>query len=601
MRDERYTFNRRFKFQKGISMTRIKFVFGALAVAAMVSLMPQANAQTLKVVLAGSSAQWQTLALGAYNAGKCVSGGTAPCSHYTNSSFNLNDTRPSTKTGGVTAVDSGAVWIIWDSAATPNVWAFIKVDSGVGDRCYFAQPHCNISVTTFPTPGNLISSALWGDDSVDSTPSTAIQNIFTSGTALVNAAASDIRPEDALFATCRANSALGNSTSSTDGLGGLGYGVNASGVCPTYSKTEPLANLEGSDILSGYPGSTGTAHLLAFAISGKDPFTGTPVPAATTVSVGATPVVFIISRSGALSGAENATDSQLQTLFSGADCDGGVVGGSGGAISVYLREPTSGTMNTAEYTVFRYWNESGASQETGVNSVNPLETPCTAGGTRYRAIGTSEEVKSVLNSNSNHGNDGIGYTFFSYGNVSSIASSSSYGYLTLDGIDGIFHKYGTTIDPGQPSTAGELPGTANLPTACGGAFPCKEGQIWSGNLSFPNLRNGSYRAWSNLRTISNGTALTALETLVTGSQTYVVNTTPDFVPAVKVGSTDPGLPLLRSHYLQEGVAPVNISTAGDKGGDVGGCILTNTGTVSTSDTTTTLVQVAPLNACVVFN
>ena len=37
----------------------------------------------------------------------------------------------------------------------------------------------------------------------------------------------------------------------------------------------PLANLEGTDILSGYPASTGTAHVLAFALSGKDPFTGT--------------------------------------------------------------------------------------------------------------------------------------------------------------------------------------------------------------------------------------------------------------------------------------------------------------------------------------
>jgi hypothetical protein len=67
---------------------------------------------------------------------------------------------------------------------------------------------------------------------------------------------------------------------------------------------------------------------------------------------------------------------------------------------------------------------------------------------------------------------------------------------------------------------------------------------------------------------------------------------------VKVGATDPGLPLLRSHYTQEGVAPVNLGTTGDKGGDAGGCILTNTGTVATSDTTTKLAQVQPGSACV---
>jgi hypothetical protein len=574
-------------------MTRMKTVFAALLVAAIVNVVPQAKAQTIKVLLAGSSAQWQSLALGAYSTGKCVSGGTAPCFHYTNSSFNLTDTRPTVK-GGTAAVDTGNVWIIWDSASPANVWAFIKVDSGVGDRCYYAQPHCNVNVTTFPSPGNLISSTLWGDNSSDTTPPTAVQSLFTSSTALVNAAASDIRPEDALFATCRANSALGGGT---DGLAGLGYGVNASGVCPKFGAA--LANLEGSDILSGYPGSTSTAHVLAFAITGKDPFTGTAIPVATTVSVGATPVVFITSRTGALSGATNITDQEAQTIFSGADCDGSVVGGSGGPVSVYLREPLSGTMNTTEYSVFRYWNFSGASQETGVAAQNPLSKSCTAGGSRYRAIGTGESVKSVLNSVANHGNDGIAYAFFSYGNISTIANNSDYGYLTLDGVDGIFHKYGTTIDPGQPATAGVLPAAANLPASCSGAFPCPEDKIWNGNLSFPNLRNGSYRAWSNLRSISNGTALASLELLVKASQTYVTTSTPDFVPAIKVGATDPGLPLLRSHYLQEGVPPVNVSTAGDKGGDAGGCILTSTGIPATSDTTTTLIQVEPGSGCVV--
>jgi hypothetical protein len=580
-------------------MTRMKTAFAVVLLTAIVNVVPQAKAQTLKVVLAGSSAQWQSLALGAYNAGKCVSGGTAPCFHYTNSSFNLTDTRPTLK-GGTAAVDTGNVWIVWDSAASPDVWAFIKVDSGVGDRCYYAQPRCDVGIPTFPGPSNIISSVLWGDGSSDTTPPASVQALFTSNTTQVSAAASDIRPEDALFATCRANSKLGGGT---DGLAGLGYNANnASGVCLTYSAKNTLAELEGADVASGYPGSTSTAHVLAFSIGGKDPWSGTTIPTATTVSVGATPVIPIISRTGALAGASNATDSELQELFSGADCNGNVVGGAGGSIAVYLREPLSGTMNTIEYSVFRYWNFSGASQETGVGGTahNPLvDLPCTAGGARWRAIGTGEEVKSVLNSNSNNGMDGIGYAFFSYGNISSIANNADYGYLTLDGVDGIFHKYGTTIDPGQPATAGVLPAAANLPAACSGAFPCPEKDIWSGNLSFPNLRNGSYRAWTDLRSISNGTALTALQTLVDSSQTYVVNSTPDFVPYVPILASDPGLPLVRSHYLQEGVSPLNVSTAGDKGGDAGGCILTSTRVSSTSDETTGLVLANPANGCVV--
>ena len=117
-------------------------------------------------------------------------------------------------------------------------------------------------------------------------------------------------------------------------------------------------------------------------------------------------------------------------------------------------------------------------------------------------------------------------------------------------------------------------------------------------MSFPNLRNGSYRAWSVLRIVSNGTALANANLLVTAAQTFVTSTVPDFVPALKVASTDPGLALLRSHYTQEGVNPVNVATTGDRGGDAGGCILTTTGVVATSDTTTKLAQVLPGTGCV---
>jgi hypothetical protein len=572
-------------------MTRVKSVFAVLLLAAAVSVTSQA--QTVKVILAGSSAMWQSLALAAYKGGACVSGGTAPCFHYTGSNFNLTDGRPTVK-GGASATDLGNVWVVWDSNATStNVWAFIKVDSVVGTRCYFAQPHCNVNIPTVPAPANLISAALWGDNSSDTTPPAEVSALFTSGSLLVNTAATDIRPEDGLFAQCRANSVLGGGV---DGLKGLGYGTNASGVCPTFGST--LAKLEGADILSGYPASTSTAHVLAFALSGRDPFTGTAIPVPSTVSVGAAPIVFITQRTGALATVTNATDSELQTVFGGSNCDASAFGASSAPIQAYLREPLSGTMNTTEYTVFRYPAFNGVSQETGVAASNPLAKSCSSGGKRFRAIGTGEEVKSVQNSGTNNGTDGIGYTFFSYGNVSSIANSASYGYLTLNGIDPIFHRYGSTIDPGQPATAGTLPSSANLPASCSGAFPCAEGKIWSGNLSFPNVRNGSYRAWSILRIVSNGTALASAKLLVTGAQTYAVTTVPDFIPALKVGAVDPGLALLRSHYTQSGVAPVNIAVAGDRGGDAGGCILTSSGAVATSDTTTKLAQSVPGTSCI---
>src|SRR5262249_31119905 len=165
--------------------------------------------------------------------------------------------------------DTNSIWIVWDSSTTTQVWAFIKVDSVVGTRCYFAQPRCNVNISSFPSAGNLIASVLWGDNSSDGTPPSGVSALFTNGTLLVNTAATDIRPEDGLFAQCRANSVLGGGP---DGLAGLGYGANASGVCPSFGAA--LANLSGGDILSGSPGSTATAHVLAFNTSGTDPYTG---------------------------------------------------------------------------------------------------------------------------------------------------------------------------------------------------------------------------------------------------------------------------------------------------------------------------------------
>ena len=432
-------------------MNRVKMVLAGLVVTAMFGFVP-AQAQTVKVMIAGSSAMWQTLALGAYNSngvsGQCPTGAgaTPPCFHYTGTSnFNLTDNRPSPP-----VVDTNTIWIVWDSAATPNVWGYIKVDSVVGVRCYFAQPHCNVNVASFPAVGNKIATSVWGDGSVDQLPPASVQALFTGTGVLVNVGATDIRPEDAAFAECRVNSALGNGTpGSGDGTDGLGYGTKPSGTCPVLA--DPQSAKVGSAILSGYPGSTAKANVLAFNISGKGPFSNTTIPAGTTVSVGAAPIIFITQRQGELANLKNATEIQLQNVFSGDNCNADAFGLPSNAIQAYLREPLSGTMNTTEATVFRRPTVPasagvlGKSQEKGVGTNNPLATGCAGGGgSRYRGIGTGEEVTSVHDSVLKHGTDGIGYTFFSYGNVSSIANSANYGYITLNGIDPIFQTYGST-------------------------------------------------------------------------------------------------------------------------------------------------------------
>jgi hypothetical protein len=571
-------------------MSNLKSIFAVLVLIAIVNVVPaHAAAPQLKVVIAGSSAMWQTLALGAYNAGSCVTGGTKPCFHYTAKNFNLTDSRP-TLLGGTAATDQGSLWIVWDSNATTiHVWAYVKVDSVVGTRCYFAQPRCTVSLSSFPAPGNLITpNTLWGDNTADTAPPAAVSALFTGTGSAITVAATDIRPEDGLYATCRANSLQGGGP---DGLDGLGWGSNGSGACPSFGA--PLSQLQGGDIVSGYPSSTSSAHVLAFNISGTDPFSNTAIPTPTTVSVGAAPVIFLTSRTGTLGSVTNATDAQLKSVFSGKNCNASALGAAAASIQAYLREPLSGTMNTTEYTVFRYPNANGTSQELGVNASKLANSACSGGGGgRTRVIGTGEAVKGVQNSNTNFTMDGIAYAFFSYGNVSSIASSASYGYLQLDGVDGIFAKYASG-DPGEPGN-GTLPGVANLPASCAGAFPCPESAIWAGGQSFPNLRGGTYRAWSTLRVVSNGTALTNVKTLVSKSNLFVVQAVPDYVPfsAVKSGTTtlDPGLTQQRSHY---GPGAHNTGTT-EGGRDAGGCIQSKASTVINS------VQTNPGSACIAF-
>jgi hypothetical protein len=572
----------------------MKSIFAALVLAVIAGVVPQAGAQTAKVVLSGSSFMWQEIGVGTWNNGNCPTGGTAPCKHATYAGVKLNDTR----NPAIPAGETGNLWVVWDSAATTNYWAYLTVDTIVGNRCYFAHPRCNIGngAAGLGAVQNKIAASVWGADTDLATDNPAVYAKFTAAAGVVvNAAATDTRPEDALFGQCRVNSVLGGGP---DGLKGLGWGNGPSGICPAF--TDPLANKIGTQIKSGYPGSASLANVVAYNISGKDPFTGIAIPVYSVLPVGAGALVFITNRQGALAGVTNATDTQLQTVYSGANCTGAVfAGGGAGNIAVYQREPESGTMLVAESNVFRRPDVSGLSQETGVGVANPLANfACTAGGARWRSIGTGEEVKFVLNSNGNFGMDGIGYTGFSYGNVSSIANSANYGYLQLDGVDPIFHVYGTTIDPGQPAIAGALPNAATLPAACAGAFPCKESQIWSGHLSFPNIRNGSYRAWTTIRIVSDGVALSNARLLVSTSQNVAANITPDYVPFTAVGTTEPGLKLLRSHYTQEGVAPVNYAATGDKGGDIGGCILHNE-TTTTFDSTTKLAQSNLGVACVV--
>lgn len=603
-------------------MARMKLVFAVFLVVAMGALVPHASAvitSKAQIAIAGSSGVWQSMGLAADNfngtSGQCASLGITvhpPCNHYTDTSkFSLNDTRPTLNgLGGQTNVDQGDLWIVWDSptSGTRNVWVFLKVDSIVGVRCFYANPKCSITAPTGYTWGlnasSLISPTLWGNDMV---PPADVQALFTGSGVKINTAASDIRPEDAAFEACRVNSALGNGKPGFgDGLDGLGYGTAPSGTCPQFGA--PLSELVGTPIKSGLSGSTATANPLAFNISGHDPFTNNTISGANVFDIGAYPIVFVFSRSSTvnagLKGATDISSSAAQTVFSGANCDANVIDSgiaAGTAINAYLREPLSGTMTTTEMSVLRRPVETvptqkvlGVSQEANVGSTNPLSgTACKSGtGARTRGIGTGEVVKGVQNSGG-AAPDGIAYAFNGFGNFSHISGSPNYGYLMLDGVDPI----------------GPYVGEVNqqLPTC---TVPCTEAQIWgSDGSSFPALRAGNYSAWSLIHLISS--LSTQVKDLITTSNTYATGSVPDYIPALAVtgANPDPGMLIWHTHYQQRdgndnkiGASPSNGAfsvhgnpTGGDHGGDAGGCTISTKGITTTTDIE--FIQTGPGTAC----
>jgi len=511
-------------------MKSLQRTIGALALVACAACVPSASAQTLKVLTAGSSAQFGPFAVAAYALAK--SGGVTAF-HYTvksgtcttGSTTCFASIADSRKVGTATIPNEpGNLWVVW---STNGIWAYLSVDSTVGVRAFQAAPRAKLTLAAAASlPLSTTSNYLFWNDSTHDTALTSAVYAALNGKA-ITAANTDIRPEDALFATNRA-------------LNTLGYG----------SIADPRSGHAGQYLI-GYPieskFGTGVANPVSFAISGADPFSGTTVTPFVTIPVGAAPIIFLANtNSGAATAtATNVTTANAASLFSGhGNCAGSLVTGvaATAALNPILREPLSGTMNTVEYSVFV---PGGFSQETGVSNghvappngnINPLQLPCGTGH-RYRAIGTGDEVKDVQTQANS-----IGYSFFSY---ESTGANATYRYITLNGIDPIAATY---------PTGGALP-------SCGsgaGFLSCPK----AGGTSFPHLRNGTYPAWSIYRVVTDSAGLANAQVLATEAQTLVNSTIPDFVPFNPVcavtasGTNDPGLAVYREHYVPSTITTI---------------------------------------------
>ena len=476
-----------------------------------------------------------------------------------------------------TAKDSGQVWVTWTKGSTGTCTApagtgifvsfYLQTDSVVGDRCLFNACHVE-----FPAAGTATSNLLSAVNSsiTEESLPTAIFNLLmpTSAGTTVNAAGTDIRPEDAKFAINRATASCGSSVAT--GTYGAVSSVQYLGL--GYNSTFTSGN--SNSVITGYTGST--FNVVPFSLPTS--FTVTPL--------GATPILVVVNSTEGTSGegfdSSNITNLNRSTLASYLD---GSIGSTQDALvpgdtetakptTVILREPLSGTYNTMEYNIP---NTLGlqTSQDVGFNQLpfssttafnrncnGPVGTgvepewnasgtvmkALASGANRIRAIGTGQELSFVVTPPSGANTDVLGYSFWSTANFAPFSSATHAKYLSIDGVDPLFANYSGTI----PTTSSELK-----------------------TVTFTHIADGTYPIWSLLRLVTTASgATTAAQDLAAGAQIFgapgITATHPDFLPYTS-------LHVERSHFTPPGITypgstPQNgmCGTKTEQGGDVGG-------------------------------
>jgi hypothetical protein len=551
-------------------LMRVLIVLGA----AQMGVVSSSNAQTLVANGAGSSA----LYLEAGQAAQTVSNGVdgALTCLWTAKSDPAKSLVATDTTTGVT--ENGQSWIAWNTStncATPDantvVYAYEQTDSVVGNRLLF-----NPSTTTLTTPtasAGLIYpvTAAGGVGNEVSALPAGIAGLFAA--APINFAGTDIRPEDAEFATVRALTTGGASVGGSQYIG-LGYASPSS-------------------ISSAFSGSV--FHVASFNLpSSFQVFKFGAVPILVTVNTASA------AGTGFANTAIQNIDSQtLASIFDGSlsrteDVSGITTNSEG--ITVVEREPVSGTYNTFEFNIPNTVDNQ-TSQDVGLLQpaayqalsggvpINPLNIS-TKDGSKLRAIGTGEELNAIfgggsLTSYPPAGASIIGYAFWSTQNFKGAYSgghslNTNARYLLVDDIDPLFNQ-----GSGSYSYTGIIPTPVGSPAPGGAGFA---------NVTLTNVANGTYPIWSFLRLVTSGAANTAAaqaaSALATAAQSFVsfggAASQADFIPAANAT-------VLRSHFipptltltsvLSNGTTVTNSGTIHginepESGGDVGGEVLT---------------------------
>jgi len=569
----------------------MKFVKYLTLVFAFCAFTSITNAQSI-FLGGGSSALFQELGQAAYNTVNVPAGTgclwTSP-STGTNPPpagadyFAATDPRPGIPAGATD--ENGKIFFAWNqngggSCSTPTIngsfqlYVYIQLDSTVGDRCFFINdntghgPGCTLTAVL----SGLVDPAAGGQITTQNDVPGAIQLpailISTLAAAPINSrfsvAGTDIRPEDAVFATQRALSAC-NVLIQRQFFNDVTYDLPGGG----YQTLNPNVGTA----ISGDPGFGGGGfHVYNFNITGSDPITGAAVPASFTVNtIGAQPIIVGVAPTtdGDVANMRDITAYTLSQFYGGnlgrtTDLIGP---GVGEPMNFLVRESLSGTYNTFEYSIpqstqFHVSQETGNCDGTGHVLQNPMHlatAPGTFGGSvnRIRAIGTGNVVK-FLNLAPN-GNPTMGYFFWSAGNAKGLTVTK---YLTVNGIDPLESQF---VAP-----------PAGCPTSYNGIIP-GSGAVGDPGLScvtFNSLNAGDYPIWSALRLVSDSRSATAVSGLLTALDNLNVLQS-DYIRrnAMKIWHSHfqiNGQPANAANGPNVGTTTLCLGGVAEGGGDVGG-------------------------------
>jgi hypothetical protein len=555
-----------------------KIISATLSLAGTLLFASASYAQTPQIMGVGSSGVFTTVGIAAVSPDP-ITGAAAACGTHFWTAGSSIASGIDARNGSIPA-EGGNIWVAWDNDTTPTVvCSYLSVDSVVGQRLFLGQTasgNATLSLTAAAQTTAGANKVSFVKDFCGAGPGCAglPSAVYTAINGKhFNVAFTDIRPEDGQYAYARASCTRSGVTDASC----FGYGP-AGGI--------------GTAIASSY--SQTSAQVVAYSISGTDPFTGLTIPAIKTISIGGAPVVVFYNTSDATAGGlgnllpTNINKTTLANIFSGnLGINDELVGLSSGTpkiLHVVVREPVSGTYNTFEFQGVHTRDGHGGdyTQEYGFGPTPsgcfvppspatfvPPTTACanpanavgaqgsTYGGFRTRAIGTGEMVNAVSSSNNPNS---IGYAFFGLG---TFGGKPNLKYLALDGVDPIYPSYSTT-NGAFPTCTGFFNTTPAF--SCTSALP-----------SFDNVKTGSYRIWSTIRAViyqsyTNPSSGPSVPALIQAAQDQAHSTIPDIVPSVycanaACSSTVDGFPAFRSHYGISGIQANNGGNPGYCAGD----------------------------------